>query len=195
MLAEGEGDAGDKCGLSTRICGMLAVHAMIEEEIFSPAARKADVDADRLDQAEIEHGSAKELIAQIGAAQVSEPLYANLTRPATMSQQVSAAACRAAGKLSALLAVQLARQLGLALLQARADLGHVDLKLAADGEELVLLFLDVMPMYSPSTLTRASKPGLPRDAEPPRSAWAKCAQFEKNCASPVSKNLILSQPR
>ena len=68
MLAEGDGDAGDRRALSTRICGMLAVHAMIEEEIFYPAARKADVDADLLDEAEIEHGSAKELIAQIGAA-------------------------------------------------------------------------------------------------------------------------------
>ena len=74
-LAEGDGDAGDRRALSTRICGMLAVHAMIEEEIFYPAARQADVDADLLDEAEIEHGSAKELIAQIGAAGASEPLY------------------------------------------------------------------------------------------------------------------------
>lgn len=75
MLAEGDGDGGDRRALSTRICGMLAVHAMIEEEIFYPAARQADVDADLLDEAEIEHGSAKELIAQIGAAEVSESLY------------------------------------------------------------------------------------------------------------------------
>jgi len=75
MLAEGDGDASDRRALSTRICGMLAVHAMIEEEIFYPAARKAEVDADLLDEAEIEHGSAKELIAQIGAAEASEPLY------------------------------------------------------------------------------------------------------------------------
>jgi hemerythrin superfamily protein len=75
MLAEGDGDAGDRRALSTRICGMLAVHAMIEEEIFYPAARKAKVDAALLDEAQIEHGSAKELIAQIGAARSSEPLY------------------------------------------------------------------------------------------------------------------------
>jgi len=75
MLADGDGDAGDKRALSTQICGVLAVHAMIEEEIFYPVARKADVDADLLDEAEIEHGSAKELIAQIGAADASEPLY------------------------------------------------------------------------------------------------------------------------
>jgi len=75
MLAEGDGDTGDKRALSTQICGMLAVHAMIEEEIFYPAARKADVDEDLLDEAEIEHGSAKELIAQIGAAEATAPLY------------------------------------------------------------------------------------------------------------------------
>jgi hemerythrin superfamily protein len=75
MLAEGDGDGGDRRALSTRICGMLAVHAMIEEEIFYPAARNAGVDADLLDEAEIEHGAAKELIAQIGAADPSQPLY------------------------------------------------------------------------------------------------------------------------
>ena len=75
MLVDGEGDAGDRRTLSTRICGMLAVHAMIEEEIFYPAARAAKVDADLLDEAQIEHGSAKELIAQIGAAHAAEPLY------------------------------------------------------------------------------------------------------------------------
>jgi hypothetical protein len=74
-LAEGDGDAGDRRTLSTQICGLLAVHAMIEEEIFYPAARAADVDPDLLDEAEIEHGSAKELIAQIGAARSSDALY------------------------------------------------------------------------------------------------------------------------
>jgi hemerythrin superfamily protein len=74
-LADGDGDSGDRRALSTQICGMLAVHAMIEEEIFYPAARKAGVDADLLDEAAIEHGSAKELISQIGAAGATEPLY------------------------------------------------------------------------------------------------------------------------
>jgi len=75
MLAEGNGDAGDRRELSKRICGMLAVHAMIEEEIFYPAARAAKVDAALLNEAEIEHGSAKQLIAEIGAAQTDDPLY------------------------------------------------------------------------------------------------------------------------
>jgi hemerythrin superfamily protein len=75
MMAESDGDSGDRRALSTRICGMLAVHAMIEEEIFYPAARQAKVDANLLDEAEIEHDSAKQLIAEIGAAKSSEPLY------------------------------------------------------------------------------------------------------------------------
>ena len=75
LLADGASDNGDRRALSTRICGMLAVHAMIEEEIFYPAARKANVDADLLDEAEIEHDSAKQLIAEIGAAKASDALY------------------------------------------------------------------------------------------------------------------------
>jgi hemerythrin superfamily protein len=76
MLAESDGENGvDRRALSTRICGLLAVHALIEEEIFYPAARQAKVDADLLDEAEIEHGSAKQLIAEIGAANASESLY------------------------------------------------------------------------------------------------------------------------
>ena len=48
---------------------------MLEEEIFDPAALEADVDAKLLDEAQIEHGSAKQLIAEIGAAQPSQALY------------------------------------------------------------------------------------------------------------------------
>jgi antirestriction protein ArdC len=54
---------------------MLMVHAMIEEEIFYPAARKAKVDSDLLNEAQVEHASAKELIAHIGATSVGDPLY------------------------------------------------------------------------------------------------------------------------
>jgi hypothetical protein len=44
---------------------MLKTHTTIEEEIFYPAARKARIEAALLDEADIEHASAKELIAQI----------------------------------------------------------------------------------------------------------------------------------
>ena len=74
-LVEGEASPEDRRLMSTRICGMLAVHAMIEEEIFYPAARAARVDAALLDEAQIEHGSMKELIAHIGEAAATQPLY------------------------------------------------------------------------------------------------------------------------
>jgi hemerythrin superfamily protein len=60
-----EDDAKDE--LAQKICKALAVHAQIEEEIFYPAARDA-VDSDEedlLDEAEVEHGSIKELVAAI----------------------------------------------------------------------------------------------------------------------------------
>jgi len=51
--------------LVEEICMELTVHATLEEEIFYPAARAAIDDSDLLDEAEIEHASAKELIAQL----------------------------------------------------------------------------------------------------------------------------------
>jgi hemerythrin superfamily protein len=51
--------------LAQTICQELTVHTSIEEEIFYPAAREATEDEDTLDEAEVEHASAKELISQI----------------------------------------------------------------------------------------------------------------------------------
>lgn len=55
--------------LAADICLALTVHAQIEEEIFYPAAREAakKADMDLLDEAEVEHGSIKELVAAIEA--------------------------------------------------------------------------------------------------------------------------------
>ncbi|MGO4393453.1 hemerythrin domain-containing protein [Variovorax sp. M-6] len=54
--------------LANRICMELTIHAQIEEEIFYPAVREAIKDTDLLDEAEVEHSSAKDLIAQIDEA-------------------------------------------------------------------------------------------------------------------------------
>jgi len=51
------------------------VHAQIEEEIFYPAVREAEVDEDLLDEAEVEHASAKDLIGQIQSMQPDDDLY------------------------------------------------------------------------------------------------------------------------
>jgi hemerythrin superfamily protein len=65
-LAEGDGSEDEKQALAEQICQMLTVHATVEEELFYPAAREAlGEDEDLVDEADIEHASAKELIAQI----------------------------------------------------------------------------------------------------------------------------------
>jgi len=57
-----------KMEMARQICMELTVHAQLEEEIFYPAVRAAIKDTDLLDEAEVEHQSAKDLIAQIQAA-------------------------------------------------------------------------------------------------------------------------------
>ncbi len=71
--AGADGDArGD---LAEIICAMLTAHTTIEEEIFYPAARTAIEEAELLDEAEVEHASAKDLIAQLQDMDPDEPLY------------------------------------------------------------------------------------------------------------------------
>lgn len=61
-------DDARKQKLAQLICMELTIHAQIEEEIFYPATREVlPREEDLLDEAEIEHASAKELIAQIDA--------------------------------------------------------------------------------------------------------------------------------
>ena len=64
-----------KAELARKICAALTVHAQIEEEIFYPAAYEAIEDDDLLDEAEVEHASAKDLIAQIEAGSPGDPLF------------------------------------------------------------------------------------------------------------------------
>lgn len=64
--------------LAERICMELTVHTRIEEEIFYPALREATRDTDALDEAEVEHQSAKELIAQIQGAEPDDRVDAKV---------------------------------------------------------------------------------------------------------------------
>ena len=62
--------------LADRICTALSLHATVEEEIFYPALRAASKEAaDLLDEAEVEHASAKDLIAQIEEMDPEDDLY------------------------------------------------------------------------------------------------------------------------
>ena len=61
--------------LADQICKELTVHATIEEEIFYPAVRKAIKDNALLNEATVEHASAKDLIAQIKAMDPADELF------------------------------------------------------------------------------------------------------------------------
>ena len=72
----GERDNAKKKQIADQICTALIVHAQIEEEIFYPATREAVKDADDLlDEAEVEHASAKDLILQIQEMDPEDELY------------------------------------------------------------------------------------------------------------------------
>jgi hemerythrin-like domain-containing protein len=64
-LCKDEAPAGNRQPVAEQICALLTVHAGIEEEIFYPAARDAGVDSALLDEADVEHATAKDLIAQL----------------------------------------------------------------------------------------------------------------------------------
>lgn len=54
-----------KAELVDEICYELTLHTMIEEEIFYPALREAIDDDDLIDEADVEHAGARELISQL----------------------------------------------------------------------------------------------------------------------------------
>jgi len=64
-----------KGALAQQICNELTVHAQIEEEIFYPAAREAIREKDLIDEATVEHQSAKDLIAQIEGGNAGQELF------------------------------------------------------------------------------------------------------------------------
>jgi len=62
--------------LVDKICEQLTMHTAIEEEIFYPAVREASKETeDMVDEAVVEHASAKDLIAQLQEADPGDDLY------------------------------------------------------------------------------------------------------------------------
>ena len=75
QLVDENADDEQRGELARRICSMLTVHAEIEEEIFYPAMRENVDDELTLDEAEVEHASAKELIEQLEGMDPGDALY------------------------------------------------------------------------------------------------------------------------
>ncbi len=64
-----------KQAIAQQICTALTVHATIEEELLYPAAYDVLSEDDLVDEATVEHASAKDLIAQIEGMEPSDDLY------------------------------------------------------------------------------------------------------------------------
>lgn len=73
--AKEEGSDEMKQELMDSVCAALKVHTTIEEEVFYPAAREALGDEeDLMNEAEVEHDGAKDLIEQIEEGSASDPM-------------------------------------------------------------------------------------------------------------------------
>lgn len=71
-----EEDAQDeRAEIANQICMELTIHTQIEEEVFYPACREAIEEVDLLEEAKVEHDSAKELIAQIESMSPDDELF------------------------------------------------------------------------------------------------------------------------
>ena len=77
LFEQFEAAAGDsiKRDLAISICVALKVHARLEEELFYPAAYEVLGDKSLIEEAHVEHASAKDLIAQIEAGAPGEAFY------------------------------------------------------------------------------------------------------------------------
>jgi Hemerythrin HHE cation binding domain len=74
-LAKKDAAGEERKTLADKVCAMLTVHMTIEEQVFYPAARAAGIEPDEMDEAFVEHASAKELIAQILAGNPGDEYY------------------------------------------------------------------------------------------------------------------------
>ena len=76
-LVEADAEDDERQAVAEQICQMLTVHATVEEEIFYPAAREAlGEEEDLIDEADVEHATAKDLIAQLeGSSPAEDALF------------------------------------------------------------------------------------------------------------------------
>ena len=65
----------EKTELVAQICKELTIHTQIEEEILYPMVRAAIDDGDLMDEAQVEHASAKDFIEQLQSMQPDDECY------------------------------------------------------------------------------------------------------------------------
>jgi hemerythrin superfamily protein len=70
-----EKSRGKKAELAKQICQELVVHAILEEELFYPACREAGVEEDIMNEAAVEHDSAKLLIGELMSGAPEDDFY------------------------------------------------------------------------------------------------------------------------
>lgn len=64
----------DRAKIAKEVCNALTIHAILEEEIFYPACREL-IDDQPLDEAQVEHDSAKVLIEELISGRPEDPFY------------------------------------------------------------------------------------------------------------------------
>ena len=76
-----DGDEGTRRDIAQRICNELTVHAQVEEELFYTWLRENldEDDMEMVEEAQVEHNTAKDLIAQLeGATDIDEQYNAKV---------------------------------------------------------------------------------------------------------------------
>jgi hemerythrin superfamily protein len=66
-------DAKEKEEIIRKVCVELSIHTQLEEEIFYPACRKKQVEHKDLDEAQVEHDTAKILIEELAHGDPGDP--------------------------------------------------------------------------------------------------------------------------
>jgi hemerythrin superfamily protein len=77
QFQKAKNDGSRKGEIVEEICKALTIHSEIEEEIFYPAVRDAFAEKDEtiMDEAEVEHDSIKNLVAQLEDGNLGEELF------------------------------------------------------------------------------------------------------------------------
>ncbi|MES2538952.1 MAG: hemerythrin domain-containing protein [Pseudomonadota bacterium] len=81
-----DGSAEQKFEIAKKVCGEILIHMALEEAIFYPIVREKIGDDDLMNEATVEHDSAKELIRQLGEIEPGDEIFD--ARISVLSEQV-----------------------------------------------------------------------------------------------------------